>query len=195
MFRSRALASATLASALALGCAEPQSPTTSAADGPVPSMAVERFTDFFGLGFGNDDHLVILGGTLENWTTFCATGEENWDEWNIFRVTRPDGSFKETWKADNLNALVWDLPADPCVDSPDYVGNSRLILTDSDVDLSGHGADGSGHRVHGTVRDASGRPYRLLAVFHLTVGVEYDSLDDFVIDWHAQKIELTPIRR
>ena len=66
--------------ALALGCGDQQSPTP-AAESPAPSLSVERVTASFAFGFGNDERLVIIGTTLENWLTFCETSQENFEEW------------------------------------------------------------------------------------------------------------------
>ena len=70
-----------------------------------------------------------------------------------------------------------------------------MKATDNDVDLSHHGGNASGHRVHGTVTDATGQPYRLHAVFLLTVSPKFNTLDEFVIVWHKQKITVQPIGR
>ena len=181
---------AAVAAVLTVGCVDPQpmAPT----DLPTSSL-VTRTTEHFGFGFDNGQRLVIIGVTLEDWFNFCATGEQIWDAWEIFTVTRPNGSFKQTLKGENQNVLVWDLPADACVDSPDYTGTARMIATDSDVDLTGHGADASGHRVTGTVTDASGQRYHLHAVSLLTVAPEFDSVEEFFeIVFHKQKIKVTP---
>ena len=175
--------------ALALGCGDASAPTAPAAS-PPPALGVERHTEFFGFGFGDERYLIIVGGSAENWAGFCATGEENWDPWTIFTVTRPDGSLKQTWVGDDQHALVWELPADACAEPPDYTGTARTLLTDSDVDLSGRGADASGLRVHGLVSDASGRAFRLMGTFLLTVPVQYTSLDNFVVIWRVQKVRL-----
>jgi hypothetical protein len=181
----------TIVLALTLGCNEQQTPM--APTEPPTSSLVTRTTEHFGFGFDNGQRLVIIGATLENWFNFCATGEQVWDAWEIFTVTRPDESFKQTWKGESQNVLVWDLPADACVDSPDYTGTARMILTDSDVDLTGHGADASGHRVTGTVTDASGQRYHLHAVFLLTVAPEFDSVEEFFdLVFHKQKIDVKP---
>jgi hypothetical protein len=181
----------TVVLALTLGCNEQQMPM---APSELPnSSLVTRTTEHFGFGFDNGQRLVIIGATLENWFNFCATGEQIWDAWQIFTVTRPDGSLKQTWKAANHNVLVWDLPADACVDIPDYTGTARMIATDSDVDLTGHGADASGHRVTGIVTDASGQRYHLHAVSLLTVAPEFDSVEEFFeVVFHKQKIKVTP---
>jgi hypothetical protein len=188
-------ATAALAGALVLGCADQQSPTP-AAEAPVPSLSVDRGTANFAFGFGNDERLVIIGTTLDNWLAFCTAGDVgDFEEWQVFTVTRPDGSFKQTLKGDDLHVLVWDLPADPCADTPVYTGTARALATDSDVDLTSHGADASGHRVTGRVTDASGQVYHLMATFLLTVAPEFNSLDEFLITWHKQKIEVRPIGR
>ena len=190
------LPTAVLAGALALGCGDQQAPTAPAADPPAPSLSVDRSTGpFFSLGFGNEQFSVIIGSTFENWIAFCTTGEQTWDEWTILTVTRPDGSQKNVFKGEDQHLLVWANPADICTESPDYTGTARMVAEDSDVDLRGHGADASGFTVTGTVTDASGQRYHFVAAFRLTVAPEFTSTDNFVIDWRAQKIQLTPIGR
>jgi hypothetical protein len=194
MHRYRLPAAAVIASVLALGCGDQQPPTAPGVPGS-PALSVDRHTEHFGFGFGDDRYLIIVGGTAENWANFCATGQEIWDPWSILTVVRPDGSYKETWVGDDQNALIWELPADPCAEPPDYIGTARTLLTDSDVDLSGRGVDASGVRVSGRVTDASGQLYRLMGTFLLTVPVQYTSLDNFVIIWRVQKVQLTPVGR
>jgi hypothetical protein len=195
MHYARLLAAVALASAVALGCTDQQPPMAPATDLPIASSATaDRSTGpFFALGFGNDQYTALIGATLENWLTFCQTGEENWDDWEILTVTRPDGSQKTTTKGSAQHLLVWQNPADLCADTPDYSGIVRSLATDSDVDLSGNGADASGHRVRGIVSDASGQRYRFHSVFQLTVAPPY-TLDNFVIVWHSQKITIRPIK-
>jgi hypothetical protein len=98
------------------------------------------------------------------------------------------------WHGEGLHALVWNLPADVCAESPDYTGTVRLINADNDLELSGHGANGSGVTSTGTVTDGSGQVYRLLATVHGTVAPG-STLDDFVFVNHVQKVQLTPIGR
>lgn len=185
---------AALAGTLAVGCADQQSPTAMVESSAL-SLSVERTTEHFAFAFGNDERVVLIGTTLENWLAFCEVGGiGDFEEWQVFTVNRPDGSFKQTLKADDLTVHVWDLPADICVEPPAYSGTARILATDSDVDLSGAGADASGHRVSGRVSDATGQLYRLKATFLLTVAPEFDSLDEFVIVWHKQKIQIKPIR-
>jgi hypothetical protein len=193
MRRSLLLLSAALAGPLVLGCAD-QQPPTAPFEPPAPSLSVERSTQYFGYGGGDDQHVVIFGATAENWAAFCATGAQNWDAWTVLTVTRPDGSQKVGWQGTGLHVLVWNLPADICAESPDYTGTARLVLADNDLDLSGHGADGTGQTGTGTVTDANGQSYRLLWVNRSTVSVEFTSDEEpFVFDTHMFKIQLTPI--
>lgn len=195
----RPLMASVLASVLALACGDQQSPTAPA-DFSSPSLraTVQRFTANFGFAFGNEEHSVLVGATAENFAAFCATGAENWDTWDVLVITRPDGSQKNTVKGKNMHLLVWNLPGAPpffpgdiCSASPDYTGTGNIVLTDSDVDLSHPGADASGQTLTGTVTDASGQRYHLVAVVRFTV--KENTLDNFVIDLHASKIQLTPI--
>jgi hypothetical protein len=98
------------------------------------------------------------------------------------------------WQGTGLHVLVWNLPADICAESPDYTGTARLVLADSDLDLTGPGADGTGQTGTGTVTDAGGQPYNLLWINRNTVAVEFATdQEDFVFDQHMFKIQLTPI--
>jgi hypothetical protein len=192
MYRSIMVPTAALAISLALGCANQES-TTAPADPPALSLSVDRSVQHFAFGGGDDQHVVIFGATAENWATFCATRAENFDAWTVLTVTRPNGSQKVGWQGTGLHVLVWNLPADICTESPDYTGTARLVLADNDLDLSGHGANGSGQTATGTVTDANGQRYRLLWVNRTTVSVEFTSDEEhFVFDTHMFKIQLTP---
>jgi hypothetical protein len=182
----------TLTAALLLGCGG-SSRLTAPPDPAAPSLSVDRSTEHFGLGFADDRHVVIIGATFENWAALCATGAQTWDAWNLLTVTRPDGSLKATFKGEEMNVLVWTFPADACTESPDFAGTGRIVVTDSDVNLDGRGADATGQTVTGTVTDESGQRYHLVAVIRATVPVEFTSIDNFVFDQHVLKIQLTPI--
>jgi hypothetical protein len=193
MHRSLLFSTIAIAGPLVLGCADQQSPTAPV-DPPTPSLSVERSIQHFAFGGGDDQHVVIFGATAENWAAFCATGAENFDAVTVLTVTRPDGSQKVGWQGTGLHVLVWNLPADICAESPDYTGTARLVLADNDLDLSGHGANGTGQTGTGTVTDASGQRYRLLWVNRSTVSVEFTSDEEpFVFDTHMFRIQLTPI--
>jgi len=188
---------AALAGALALGCGEHPSPTA-VSDRIAPSYSVDRASGpFFSLGFANDQYSVIVGSTAENWSAFCQTGAQNWDDWNILTVTRPDGSQKVTIRGGpNQHLLVWysPTPIPPCAGPPDFTGTAHFLSHDSDVDLSGHGADASGTTVEGIVTDVNGQRYHFGANILLTVAPQY-TLDNFVIVFHSNRISLTPVGR
>jgi hypothetical protein len=196
----RPLMASVLASALALACGDQQSPTAPA-DFSRPSFraTTERFTAPTAVLFGNEQRTVGLGGTVEQWAALCAgqEPEEDFDLMTLLTITRPDGSQKGTLKGQNLHILVWDIPGstpfagDICGEDPVYTGTGHLTLTDSDADLSHPGADASGQTLVGTVTDASGQRYHLVAAIRFTVAE--NTLDDFVINAHASKIQLTPI--
>lgn len=192
MRRFSLLSATALTGVLALGCGEQTSPTA-----PVgllaPSLSVERTTDHFGFAFGDEHYLVILGATAENWAAFCATGAENWDEWTILTVTRPDGSQKLGEQTRDLHALIWNQPADPCAVSPDYTGTASYTNHDNDLDLSAQGANGTGMITRGMVSDASGQDYHLLSVFNGTISRIYTSADNYVLDQHVEFVRLTPV--
>jgi hypothetical protein len=123
--------------------------------------------------------------------------EEDFDLMTVLFVTRPDGSQKRLIKGENLHVLVYDIPGstpfpgDICGEDPVYTGTGRAIFTDNDVDLSHPGVDASGNTVTGTVTDASGQRYHLVAAIRFTV--PENTLNNFVIHAHAEKIQLTPI--
>ena len=193
--RSPLLPAAVITVPLVLGCADQQpSPMAPAADLPAPAF-VERTIEHFGLGFDTEQYTVVTGASLENWEAFCATGAENWDAFSVLTITRPDGSQKVTWQANDVHVLIWNLPADVCAESPDYTGTARLVNTDSDVDLSGPGADATGFTTRGTVTDANGQQYHFLLVARATVAPDI-TLDNFVFEedfkLHAVQLKLTP---
>ena len=89
----------------------------------------------------------------------------------MITVTRPDGSMKVTFKREDVQVIVWDVADDPCnlLGTPHLTGTARFIAPDSDVDLTGHGADGTGSALVGTVTDESGQEWHLLVTTHATV--------------------------
>jgi hypothetical protein len=195
MRRFLLLSATAFTGALALGCGEQSSPTAPL-DPLAPSFSAERTIEHFGFGFGDEHTLVILGATAENWAAFCATGAENWDAWTVLTVTRGGGSQKVGWQARGLHALVWNLPADACAESPDFTGTASFTNHDNDLDLSAHGANATGFIARGTVGDASGQDYHLISVFNGTISRIYTSVDEpFVLDQHVQFVRLTPTGR
>jgi hypothetical protein len=196
----RPLMASVLASALALTSCDQQSPTAPA-DFSRPSFraTVDQFTGPTATLFGNEQRTVGLGGTVEQWTALCAgeQPEEDFDLMTVRIVTRPDGSQKGTIKGQNLHILIWDIPGSTpfpgavCGEDPVYTGTGHVVFTDSDVDLRHSGVDASGQTLVGTVTDASGQRYHLVAAIRFTVAE--NTLDNFVINAHASKIQLTPI--
>jgi hypothetical protein len=76
-----------------------------------------------------------------------------------------------------------------------YTGTAGVIFNDSDVDLSGAGADASMVHIVGTVTDRNGQKYHLVAMNHAIVPPEFTSTDDFEFRNGFIKIKLTPIGR
>ena len=196
---SRPLMTSVLASALALACSD-QQPSTAPAEFSRPSFraTAERFTAGTAIATGNEQATIGLGGTVEQWAALCATGEaEGFDLMTVLIITRPDGSQKLRIKGQNLHILIWDIPGsipfpgDFCGHEPVYTGTGRAIFTDNDVDLSHPGVDASGSTITGTVSDAAGQLYHLVAPFRVTVAE--NTVDNFVINAHSSKIQLTPI--
>ena len=188
MHRFRLISTAVLASALALGCADQQSPTAPA-DPVAPSLSVERGTDEFGFGFSDGRLTVFLGATIEDLIGICAETEFTIDQIHRLTVTRPDGSSKLLLrgKEDVVVLEAVGLPCGNLLDVPRLTGTARVVVTDSDVDLTGHGADGSMVQVTGTVTDESGQQYHLVALTHQVVDPSNTSFDFFA------KIRLAPI--
>jgi hypothetical protein len=189
MQRSLFIPMGMLATALALGCGDQQPSTAPAADLPAPSLGVERGTAEFGFGFSDGRRTVFVGLTIEDMINICAGTEHTNDQLNQLTVTRPDGSFKLLLRGEE-NVVVLEavgLPCDNLLDVPRLTGTARVVVTDSDVDLTGHGADASMLHVTGTVTDESGQLYHLVALNHQVVDPSNTSFDNF------QKIRLTPI--
>ncbi|MBA3555459.1 MAG: hypothetical protein H0W29_11945 [Gemmatimonadales bacterium] len=78
---------------------------------------------------------------------------------------------------------------------PTYTGTARVVLNDSDVDLSGHGADAAMLHVVGTVTGQNGELYHLVLVNQSVVAPEFTSTDDFTFRHTVFKIKLTPVGR
>jgi hypothetical protein len=187
--------------ALTLGCADSQSPTTPTT---VPSVAAENSARIdrgtVGFGFGMDDGslIVFAGLTVEDLISiFCTDTPFEVDQVNEFVVTRPDGSLKLQLKGD-VNVVVLDFAAfeqsfcqDPSA-VPTYTGIAQLILNDSDVDITGPGADASMLHLVGTVTDQNGQRYHLVVINQSIVAPEFTSPDDFEFTHTNQKIKLTP---
>jgi len=189
--RRSLLLSAALAGVLALGCGDDQhSATAPAADLSAPSLSVDRSTQNFAVAFATEQYLVVLGSTAEALAANCATGAENFDAWTVLTVTRPDGSRKVGFLGKQLHVLIWNRPADFCVESPDFQGTASQTFHDNDFDVNGHGAEASGTTTRGTVSDASGQQYHFVAVLNGTVSPISHSLEQ-----HVEFIRLTPIGR
>ena len=115
-------------------------------------------------------------------------------------MTRRDGSFKLQYKGE-VNVVVVDgaaFDAAFCTDPdavPTWTGTARLILNDSDFDLTGPGADAAMMHLVGTVTDQGGQRYHLTAINQSVVAPEFDSADDFEFRHQNVKIKLTPVGR
>jgi len=183
-----------LAGTLVLGCGEQQSPTAPAAPlNPSFSAEVDRSPAPFGFAFGGDGRILVIGLTIEDLLAICSNNEPNIDLLDQLAVTRPDQSIKLLLRGKDVNVFVLDsptsVPCDELLDVPRFTGTARVLYTDSDLDLSGHGADASMIQVTGTVTDESGQLYHLVALNHQVVDPSNTSFDNF------QKIRLTPIGR
>jgi hypothetical protein len=192
--------------AFVLGCGEQPSPTSLADELPVPSLSVERGTapvssiGFF--GFHDLPFRLFIGVTVENLLDGVCTGTPfDTARVNQLVVTRPDGSMKQQLKG-RVNVVVvkgvsglQSFCEDPSAASI-YTGTARLLLNDSDVDLSGRGADAVQIHVVGTVSSENGRRYHLVGFNQGVVAPEFTSTDNFFSFRHdVAKIKLTPLGR
>jgi len=201
------LTAAALASAMALGCADQQqSPTApTVADPSAPVLSVERGTvpvtpyGFFPI----DDHalVVYIGLTVKDLITGVCTGAA-FDTARVDQllVTRPDGSTKQQLKGDVKVAVFEGFPGlQAFCDDPStvrsYAGSAHFVLNDSDVDLSGRGADAALLHAVGTVTDEGGQRYHLVAFAHFLVAPEFTSTDNFTFLHIITKVKLTPLGR
>jgi hypothetical protein len=196
----RPFVSATVVLTLALGCDDQQNSPMGPATDPL-AFSVERGSVAFGLGFDDGILGVFIGLTVEDLVSaFCTGAPFEVDQVDQLLVTRPDGSTKQQLKGD-VNVVVVDVTAffesfceNPSA-VPTYTGIVPLVANDSDVDLSGPGADASHAHVSGTVTDQSGQRYRLVAFVQGVVAPEFTSVEDFFEFRHENlKIKLTPFR-
>ena len=89
-----------------------------------------------------------------------------------------------------------DILADICTEEflalPHLEGTGRFINTDTDVELTGHGADASCFNISGTVADESGNRFHVTVVLRGLVALGSDLPDfDFIV--HQFKFQLKPI--
>ena len=188
---------AALASALALGCGEQQSPMAPA-DQPAPSVraTVERITDVFPFGvfgFSDGTRTLIFGAPFEDLVSFCPDPVPTTDLFELLIVTRPDGSLKITGRGEEVNVVVFDafIPDAGCdvlLGAPRYTGIVRVVVTDNDVFVSGNRANASQITVTGTVTDESGQEYHLTSFSHQVLAPGTGSVRNANV-----KIQLTPI--
>ena len=160
--------------ALAVSCADSKSPTAPTTLQQLPTNhsahSVERSTVPFGFAFDDGRQIFFLGLTFEDLVSiFCTGAPFDVDEVNQLEVIRPDGSQKLQLKG-NVNVVVVNLAAfnqsfcqEPSA-VPTYTGTARLILNDSDFDLSGPGADAAQMHLVGTVTDQNGQRYHVVGI-------------------------------
>jgi hypothetical protein len=171
MPRPSLLSTAALASALALGCGDQQSPVAPA-DQPL-SASVDHVTDVFPFGvfgFSDGSRTLIFGAPFEDLVTFCPDPVPTTDLFELVIVTRPDGSLKINARGEQVNVVVFDasIPGgcDLLLGAPHYTGTVRVHYTDNDVFVSGNRANASQIKVTGTVTDESGQAFHLNAHSH-----------------------------
>jgi len=192
MHRPLLLPTAALASTLALGCADHQSPTAPA-DSPAPSLSVERGTVPFAFAFSDVGHTLFIGLSIEDLTSLFCTGTEfDVDLLNQLTVTRPDDSIKLLLRGKDVNVVVVEfVNCDNLIDLS-LTGTARVLYTDSDAFVTGKRADASQIQVTGTVTDASGQQYHLTAVDVRVIAP--GSTAENPVDLNSViKIKLTPI--
>ena len=182
----------TLVGALALGCADSQSPTSVAVGPTGPAFSVDRSTEPFGFAFADDRFVIVLGLGLEGViTAVCDQQFIDVERLQALTVTRPDGSQKALQQG-TLSLVVVDLAGpDFCADpTVTFVGTGRVLYTDNDVFVTGNRANASQIQVNGKVTDASGQAYHLTAI-NVTVRAPGDDPDD-ILNQNTQ-IKLSPI--
>ena len=151
----------------------------------------------FFAAFDDGRYVVGTAASVEALFSLACTGTPiGVDPVNWLILTRPDGSTKLQVHGE-VHVVVAEL-AGFCEDPfavPAYVGIARLVVDDSDVDLSGSGADAAQVQLVGMVSGESGQRYHLVAFFQTVVGPEFTSPEDFVFRHLNAKIKLTPIGR
>ena len=191
------LAIVTVSGCLLLGCSDLRT-ATDPDPGYSPALSVERTTVGFAFVFVHfpSNQTVQVGTTLENMVAFCPGLIPATDSYEMLTVTRPDGSMKATFKGRDVHVIVWRVADNPCnlLQTPHLTGTARFIAPDSDVDLTGHGADATNSLLIGTVTDETGQEWHLVLSFHGTVEPGM-TLDDYVLVNHVEKIQLTPVGR
>lgn len=191
---------ATLASALAFGCAEPQSPTPTASS-PLPSPASLAFArggngsgaiisrGTLAIGFlipDEEQGLTTVGGlTFGDLGLFCV-GEATLPEFAALFVEKPTGAVKILVKEQPLPVLVWQFVSDDlcgllATTEPYAEGTAGLTYTDNDVSdfPVGPGGNSSYFRARGTVTVvATGEELQYQAFSHNTFPRGATSFDD-----------------
>ena len=183
------LSMAVLASALALGCVDQQSPTAPPG-GSSPSFSVIRGTTFFGFIMTDEERglTAVTGNTFAELAGICA-GTEAPEEVSILEVDKPTGAVKVLVKDAQIPVVVWQLVSgDLCgvlaTTMPYAEGTARLIYTDNDASPFPvePGGNSAGIRAQGTVTVvATGEELHYHAVLHNTFPRGATSFDDIRI--------------
>jgi hypothetical protein len=212
MQRSVCFSAVALGSALALGCADQQSPTAPLG-GAQPSPAAPAFArgDLgaggggigrggalgFGIWFSDPERglttvIGIPASGISN-LSFCG-GTEEPEFWPALFVVRPEGGLKLLLKNREASVAVWQLVSDDlcgvlATSEPYAVGTARLRLTDneaSDFPIAPGGNSASLH-ANGTVRVvATGEELHYRAIFHSVLPPGSTSFDDL----HLERTEI-----
>jgi hypothetical protein len=186
----------TLAGALALGCADSQSPTSFAAAPTDLALSVERGTAPFGFAFADERYVLFIGLTVEDVTkAICTGGSFDVDEVQALTVTRPSDESVKALQRGTLNVVAIELAGPQFCDDPlgvGFAGTARVLYTDSDVFVSGNQADASQIQVTGTVTDASGQRYHLTAINVRVIAPGSTAENPVDLNTRTQ-IRLTPI--
>jgi hypothetical protein len=191
----------TLVIALLVGCGEPPSPT-GPSDLSTPSFRAthNRATEPFGFAFDNGSEILFIGLTVDALTSiFCTGGDFEVDEISMVHLLRPDGSLKEHYKGNETVVVVNGAAFDQsfCQDPsavPTFTGIARVSLNDNDFFVTGNRANASMLHVTGTVTDASGQRYHLVASSQQVLAPGHPA-PDVVVQHAGIKIRLTPIGR
>jgi hypothetical protein len=181
MRRSPLLPQAALAAGLMLGCTDQHAPLVPD-NSPVPSFRTERGTAEFGIPLGDERYTLIVGHTFEDMVAICEGRIPNFQSWDVLTAIRPEGregfeeSFKQRSTIDNVVLTVFEFSpfvfGEECdlLGAPLYEGIGQAFINDNDVAFTHRGANSFVMRVSGTVTDASGQEYRLVAHYHHVAG-------------------------
>ena len=184
-----------LASAFALGCADPaEMETDPIQERPsTPSLRTENNPEGFGAFVihdeqgaflsGGDGLVQLIGWTFEELEDFCATGNPTIGSLRELLVFRRDGSLKAGLHGARIPLLVWqtdnfDLCAD--LNLPHLTGTGNMFASDNDFNVSLNRTESTVGSVHGQVISEEGQRFRFTQHFHAVI-LRTGELQKFVL--------------